>query len=171
MGGSVTEMSNIINCYSRGLSLPQGQYGQLLRVEGYLGDADTDPPVGSVQWSDIFILKDNLGHQVQLPEEQLGGGGDTDEGLATGGNCHAVRRGREYCGGEGSGALAGEKVEGGVTTGEEQVVRTGEDGGYRGGQDEVPDQRSLQGGSLVTGDLVQAAQAGPVEIILYKHVE
>ena len=46
-----------------------------------------------------------------------------------------MRRGREYGGRKGSGALAREKVEGGVTAGEEQVVGTGEDRGDRGGED------------------------------------
>ena len=65
----------------------------------------------------------------------------------------------------------GEEVEGGVPAGEEEVVRAGENSRHWGRQHQVPDQGRLEAGTLVGRHLVEAAQAGPVEIILYEDVE
>ena len=62
-------------------------------------------------------------------------------------------------------------MESGVTTCHQQVVGAGEDGGHWGRQDEVPHQGRVQGGSLVRGHLVEAAETRPLEVILYEHVE
>ena len=82
-----------------------------------------------------------------------------------------MRRGREDGGRESPGARSGEEVEGGVPAGEEEVVRAGENSRHRGRQHQVPHQGRLQAGTLVGRHLVEAAQTGPVEIILYEDVE
>ena len=121
--------------------------------------------------SNIFILEEDPGVESEVPEEQSGRGGHTDQPLPAGRDCQAVRRGREDGGRESPGARSGEEVEGGVPAGEEEVLRAGENSRHRGRQHQVPDQGRLEAGTLVGRHLVEAAQAGPVEIILYEDVE